>query len=157
MNILKEKFSSPHAHFVLFSIGAVVISLLIFHAGFVAGAHNRFPLSQEQSRGWNFQAPGFGTVHVPHAFIMRGHGIVGIVQNISSSSLTIQTREGETQTVALTSTTQFRNLDGSASSTALVKGLGVMVLGAPDANGQISAEVIRIVPAGFPPPQPPKK
>ncbi|MCX6787238.1 MAG: DUF5666 domain-containing protein [Candidatus Kaiserbacteria bacterium] len=150
-NSIKEKLSSPRAHLALFIIGIVFISLLIFHTGFVMGAHNRFPQPQERAPGWDFQAPGFGPVHLPPAF-MEGHGVVGTIEDISTSSLTIQTREGGTKKVLLTSKTQFRNPDGSASSTALSKGTSVMILGAPDANGQVSADVVRIVPQDFLPP-----
>jgi hypothetical protein len=151
----KEKLSSPRVQLALYIVGAVCIAVLIFHAGFIAGSHNRFPSPQGQVPGWNFKAPGFGDIHFPQSFMMQGHGLVGTIQDISTSSITIQTREGDTRTIALTKKTQFRNLDGSASSTALSAGSSIMVLGVPDENGQISADVIRIVPSDFPPQLPP--
>jgi hypothetical protein len=137
----------------LYVLGALLLVLLIFHAGYVAGARHRFPRGGERGPEWGFQAPGFGTVRFPHGFFLPEHGAVGTVQTVSTSSLMIETREGGVQTVLLTGKTMFRNLDGSASSTVLGKGMQVIILGVPDESGQISAEVVRIIPPNFSSPQ----
>ena len=111
---------------VLYGIGGLFIALLIFHAGLVAGSHRHM---RGEKHGW-------------HGFTMEGHGTVGIVQDVASSSIRIQTRDGLSQIVRLTPTTQVRADD--ASSTIPASGQYVTVLGVPNDDGTLSATLIHI-------------
>lgn len=144
----KKAAPSGATRLFLYVLGIVLVVLLIFHAGFVAGSrHRSYP--GEGGLGFRVHAPGFGEMRLPRGFLPHGHGTVGTIQSISTSSITLQTRDGSSQTVLVSDKTLIRNSDGSASSSALTKGLPVIVLGTPDETGQISAELIRLLP---PPP-----
>ena len=125
MKNLKEYIVSVKSRRPIYGIGALLIALLIFHTGVAIGSHRH----HRERRGW-------------HGFITEGHGAVGIIQEVASSSLRMQMRDDSPQTVWLTSTTIIRGDD--ASSTTLVAGQQIVVLGTPRGDGTLSADLIHI-------------
>ncbi len=79
-----------------------------------------------------------------------GHGAIGKIISVASSSITISTNTGPEQQVILDGNTLIRNLNGIASSSALVAGDMVVIFGEPTDSGSIHARLIRIVPAPAP-------
>lgn len=120
---------------------AVLFALLLFLAGLAVGSHRRF--ARAEDKRWGFHGPGFN-VRLPHGFIEDGRGVVGTIQSAATSSLTVLARDGSVQTVLIRAETTVRDRSGAASSTALVSGETVTVLGVRNADGTISADLIRI-------------
>jgi|SRR3989344_7553929 len=143
MEQFKKLVPSEKVRQVLYGLGILFVAMLIFHAGVVTGSHRHFP--GKAGPGFGLRGPGFN-VQLPRGFIPNGHGSVGTIQNVSTSSITLQTRDGATQTVLLTDKTSIRTQSGAASSTALSVGQQVIILGTPNDDGTISADLIRATP-----------
>lgn len=143
MEQFKKLVPSEKVRRVLYGLGVLLVALLIFHAGVVTGSHRHSP--GRGGPGFGFRVPGFN-VQLPRGFIPNGHGSVGTIQSVSTSSITLQTRDGTTQTVLLTGKTSIRTASGAASSTALSVGQQVIILGTPNDDGTISADLIRATP-----------
>ena len=143
MEEFKKWVLSEKVRWILYGFGVFFVALLIFHAGVVTGSHRHF--SDRPGPGFGFRGPGFN-VQMPRGFIYNGHGAVGTIQSVSTSSITLQTRDGTTQTVLLTGKTSIRTASGAASSTALSVGQQVIILGTPNDDGTISADLIRATP-----------
>lgn len=135
---------------ILLVIGIVLIAVLIFHAGVVVGSHRHFRGGEEQRFGFR-PAPGMIVMHMPRGFIEGGHGTVGTVEQTATSSLTVRMRDGSTATILLKQGTVIRDLDGDASSSVIMAGQSIIVLGVPNDDGTISADLIRVVPSGLQP------
>ena len=146
MSELKDFISSGWGRRVLSGLGVLLIALLIFHAGVSIGSRRHF--QGRGGPGFGFRAaPGFFEVRMPRGFIQNGHGTVGTVESVSTSSIMVDTRDGSSQTVLLTDATVIRSGGGDASSTAVSVGQQVIVLGTPNDDGSISANLIRSLPS----------
>lgn len=129
--------SSRPVRIALAAFAALVVALLIFHAGVSVGTRRAF-----RERGVAVGRPPAG---LPHVFIVRGHGAIGVVEQVATSTFTLRTRDGGNETVDLASTTAIRTAAGEATTTVLARGDTVMVLGTPGASGAIQADLIRIL------------
>jgi hypothetical protein len=147
MKEFKNIVSSKKARLAVGIIGAVVLALLIFHAGVVFGSHrNSFgsPSGRSgMSRGFRppFLPSGF---ELPHGFIPNRHGAVGAITAITLPTLTMETREGMSKTIMVSTSTMIRNMGGVDTKTLSV-GDKIIVLGGPDNQGRIDAKLIRIL------------
>ncbi len=137
MNNFEDVVFSGPGRIVLGTVGGLIVASLIFHAGVVAGERSARPqFGGDPGKNFRvFLAPG---VALPHGFIQSGHGAVGEVESVASSTFIIETREGTTQTVNATDTSQLK------------VGSQVLIIGEPDESGHINAKIIRLLP---PPPQ----
>ena len=133
-------FSTPRGRQIIYVCAAVILLLLVFHAGVVAGSRRGFGRSDHMMRAHFFN------MRLPEDFIQGGHGAVGIVQNVSGPTFTLQTRDGGSEKVLVATSTILRNQSGDASSSALTSGDFVIVLGTPNPDGSLSAHLIRIAP-----------
>lgn len=149
MSDFKNFMSSERGRKTLYALGALFLAILIFHAGVAVGSHRHVRGKSEMEHGWGFRGPGFD-VKFPRGFIAGSHGAVGIIVSVGSSSITLRTRDGETQTVLLTNTTVTRSESGDASSTTLSVGQHIIILGSPSDAGALTADLIRILPDTFP-------
>ncbi len=115
-------------------LATFVIALLIFHAGFVAGSRRFEPAGRGPHE--------FG-LQFPHGFVAGGHGAVGTIDNWVPPTLTLTTRGGDKETVLVGTTTRIE--PPGATSTLLVPGARVIIIGTPDTDG-LQANVIRMLP-----------
>lgn len=128
-------------------IGALILTLLIFHAGVVFGSHrNSFGgPSVRSDMGRGFRPPFLpGSFELPHGFIQDGHGAVGAITAITLPTLTMETREGTSKTILVGTSTMIRSMRGTDNG-ALLVGNKIIVLGKPDSQGRIDAKLIRIL------------
>ena len=120
---------------VLAALGAFILALLIFHAGVVVGSRHHARGGRAFSGRWE----------LPHGFVEGGHGAIGTIESVATSSLTLMTRGGQAETVMFASGTAVHAAGSATSSAALMGGEHVLVLGTPDAAGRLVADVIRIL------------
>jgi hypothetical protein len=112
---------------------AIILGLLIFHAGLIVGFHD----AQHRGKG----------------FVPGGHGAVGIITAIALPSVTLQTRDGGTTTILVASSTPILRASDELSPSALAVGDAVIVIGDPndtDDAGAVDARLVRIMPEAPP-------
>lgn len=139
---LTEWLRAPRARAVLGAVLALMVALLIFHAGVVVGSRHHFA----EVRGLRMRAPFMGPVMLPHGFIEHGHGAVGIVASVATSTLTLTMRDGSSEAVRLATSTTVRGGASATTTAALAPGARVLILGEPDAGGVITAAAIQLLP-----------
>ena len=143
---LKELIASRKMRIAAGAFGALILALLIFHAGVVYGSHRNPFGRHDAERGFR---PSFfpENFELPHGFIPSGHGAVGTVSSVSLPTFTLKTRAGTSQTVSISSSTVIRSRSGIDIKTLSV-GNQVIVLGEPNEQenqGSIEATIIRIL------------
>ncbi len=127
-------------------IGALILALLIFHAGVVVGSRrDRFLFVRHGAdRGFSFPFL-LGGFALPYGgFIPNSHGAVGTITAVTLPTLSVETRGGTSETILVGTSTIIRN-SGESTSLALSVGDQVVVLGEPDSQGRIDATLIRVL------------
>jgi len=150
MTEIKKIITSRKGRITLGVIGALILAMLIFHAGVVVGTHRGEFRGPGMSRGFRppFLPSGF---ELPHGFIQNDHGAVGAITAVTLPTFTMETREGTSQTIVVSTTTMIQGIEGG-STRALSVGNKIVVLGELDSQGRISAKLIRIVSPAIPMP-----
>jgi hypothetical protein len=140
--MLEDYLFVKNTRYLLWGFGGVVLLLLVYHAGFVAGEHvHRTGMPGERGGG---PLNGF----MPKEAFIAGHGAVGAVATVTLPTFTMLTRGGYTQLVETSSSTVFTG--GSADD--LKQGVVVIVIGDPhesDTEPDLDARIVRLLP---PPP-----
>ena len=148
MKNFRDIVQSKNARAAAAAFGALLLALLIFHAGVVFGSH-RGPFNRPNlDRG--FRSPFFpGNFELPHGFIPNNHGAVGTITALALPTFTMETRDGMAKTILVSTSTVIWSA-GTAGAEALSEGARVTVLGVLDNAGRIDAKVIRVFPAALP-------
>jgi hypothetical protein len=87
--------------------------------------------------------------------MMRGnnlptaHGAFGTVLTTTLPTFIIEDKDGLEKSILILSSTIIKNISGNASSSSITPNNLIMVLGDPNASGQIEAKLIRIMPNDF--------
>lgn len=147
MKEFENSISSKKVRLIAGSIGALILAFLIFHAGVVFGSHHDSfgSPSGRSAMGRGFRPPFLpGGFELPHGFIPNTHGAVGSITSVTLPTLLMETREGTSKTILISTTTMVRNMRG-ADTTAFSVGNKIIVLGEPDSQGRIDAKLIRIL------------
>ena len=152
MNKFEELLSSHKMRATIAVFGFLFLGFLIFHAGVEIGEHRSAFGPRDADRDFRHPLlpPG---VSLPHEFAPNDHGAVGTVTSVALPTLTIQTPDGTSQTILVSSSTVVRNM-GSPNSESFSVGDNIVVLGEPDAQNRIDAKFVRIIPSTPPPPLP---
>ena len=133
-------------------VAAFVVLVLALFVAFQAGAAFGFHRADygyhlEENYGRTFGAP-MGRFMQPGT--PGGHGALGKIISVASSSITIATNNGPEQNVSIDADTLIRNVNGTASSSALTAGDSVVIFGDPTNSGSIHARLIRVIPSNMP-------
>ncbi len=120
------------------------IGALVFHAGASFGEGHALRHMAGRASG-GMPPHEFGLFE--HSFIPQGHGAVGVVAEVGTTTFTIRTREGATQIVYVGQDAIVRGRTQNESFASLVLGQYVVVVGEPDedALNQLHARMIQIV------------
>jgi len=144
--MLEDYFFTKNTRYVLWGAFAVLVALLIFHAGVVIGEHE-----PRMHPGPGMQAAGPLGKFMPKEAFMSGHGAVGEIATVTLPTFTLITRDNETQQVETGSST---SVEGGPTGTVsdLVRGETVIVIGDPqavDTDGQndLDARIVKILPS----------
>ncbi len=97
-----------------------------------------------QLNGPRGRGPGFPMRPTPMPF---SHGTFGHVVSASTTSLQIEGRDQFEQTVLITPQTIIRSPQGNATTTDIKQQMEVSVFGESNAQGQIEARLIRLLPS----------
>ena len=150
---LPQFFRSWAIRWMFFSLGGIIIALVIFWAGMVVG-FRKASFSYEWGRGYyqNF-AGGRGPLMMIHnrsGALIGSHGAAGVVLSISQSGVVVQGRDGIERSIAIASSTIIRQGDTSVTIGDLHQNDHVIIIGDPNQSGQIVARFIRIIPSDVP-------
>ncbi len=149
---IKKIFESKVSTKVLVVIGVVIVALLIFYAGVAVGflkasfAHN-WEENYERNFGMRPDSFMFGKDNFPNA-----HGAIGKVIKIELPTIIVQGIDNTEKVVLINDDTQIQKIKEVVTAPDLKIDDSVVVIGTPNAQGQIEAKLIRIMPLGMPAP-----
>jgi hypothetical protein len=143
MQEIKKIFHSKNIRWAVGVLGVLLVATLIFHAGVVFGTRQalyseRFPRDPRHSF-----FPG--ALRLPPGYVPGGHGAVGVITEVALPTVTIQMRDGSTDVVTVGTSTIIESTDGQNTTSSLVVGRPVVIIGAPGTLGGIGAKVIRVI------------
>ena len=150
MNI-KEYIKSESFRGVLIGVVVVIVALVIFQAGMVIGGRKtsfacrfgeNFERNFRDSRGGNFfRMPGGPGGNIP-----SGHGAVGKIVSIALPNVVVADPDNLEKTLILGEKTLIRQFQKELKPSDLKVGDNIVTLGTPNENGQIEAQLIRLLP-----------
>ena len=155
---IKKVFDSKTATTALIVVGMIIVALLIFSLGMSVGFHKAsfgraWGENYERNFGMMPSRQMFGRDNFPNA-----HGATGKIIKITLPTIIVQDRDNTEKVILIKDDTQIQEMKNSILPKDLKKDSFVVVIGDPNAQGQIEAKLIRIMPLGMPvlpPPQTP--
>ena len=126
------------------ALASLAFALLVFQAGIIVG-YKKASFSRQLGNNFYRAFDGGFPGSLP-----GGHGSVGFVASLASSSIVVIGPDGIEKVVAVGTTTDIRKFRDPIQVTDLMIGDFVAALGTPGADGIISARAIRVLP---PPPE----
>ena len=144
----KDFFGSKKISYALVGLFALIIALLIFQAGMFVGyrkAKFSYRMGDNFHRTFGERKGGFARGDFP-----GGHGTIGKIIKIDLPALVIEDKDNVEKIIIIKDDTAVRRFRESVKTSDLKIDDYVVVIGAPNAESQIEARLIRIVPA---PPQ----
>ena len=144
----KEFTQSKHFSKIIYTIGGLLIALIIFQAGIFVGYRNAaFSINWDKAHYGNARDPR--SIFAPFgrdADDMNPHGAIGEVISIKLPLVMIKGQSGNDAIVLIDSTTSIRSMRNQASTSDIKIGDQIVTVGTPDDQGQIHATLIRIMP-----------
>lgn len=141
---LKTFYKSKKVKYALTALVFLAVLLFVFQAGVVVGisrANFSGQLGDTYSRMFNNGRPAGMMPSQP-----LGYGTTGKVLSITNGEVTVATNDNIEKIVVITSDTIIRKSHDDATTTDIKTGDSIVVVGSPDARGEILARLIRIVP-----------
>ncbi len=123
---------------ILIGVGALLALCVLLGAGIFVVRWN----SQRTGRPVGLFRQMFGLV--------SGHGAAGAIQSIDNQTITLQLRDGTTQTVSVNKDTRIEKSGKRITLQELKAEDHITVIGSPDSQGHIVARWIRVL--TLPPP-----
>ena len=146
-------FTTKKFKIALGIIGGLIFIMLAFSAGVFIGYHKaRFSYSWSENYDRNFGGPhrgpfgSFGPLPESGANFMDAHGTSGSVVSVGSSTLVVSGENGLEKKVNVNSSTIIRSQRATINLSDIKPGDSVIVIGNPNAQGQIEAQLIRSFP-----------
>ena len=144
----KEFFQSSGYNKLIISLGSLLAFLVIFAAGMAVGY-------REAAFSYHWQSnygPGFSDPSSPFApFIHDGddtnpHGAFGEIVSFKPPYLMVKGANQAESIITVGSSTIIRHIRAFGTTTDLLPGQEVVIIGTPDDSGRIQASFIRVVP-----------
>lgn len=134
------------------AIIVLILLLLVFQLGVFVGykkAGFSYKWGENYYKNFAGEREGFMRDMPRDRDFMAGHGIAGSILNIdlTANMVSIKGNNGVEQIVLLTAQTEIKRIKDNVKIDELKSGDNIVVIGAPNSNGQIVASLIRIMPA----------
>lgn len=130
-------------------LAGLIILIGVFALGINVGFHKtRFSDDWVKNYPKNFAVPpgGFYPVALPPQNSLFGsHGLAGSILTVSGNTLTIKSSDNSEKTVIVSPTTAIREDFADVKAAQLAVNQQVVVIGEPNAQGQIEAKFIRVM------------
>ena len=145
---MKNYFQSNVVSKIILILAALLVILLIFQAGIMVGYRRGFFASNwNGAHGQIMDEPdSIFAPFVHDSDDINPHGAVGNIVSVRLPSILIKGPNSAEQVITISSTTAIRFIHSNASTSDLVPGNQVIIIGEPKDNGSISAAFIRIMP-----------
>jgi hypothetical protein len=151
---MKELINSKKFKIAAGVVGMFILALVIFGAGVAVGIHKaRFSYRFGENYERNFMSPrSGGPMGGPMGFFRdmsgrdfrNGHGIAGNIVSIADNTIVIKDPENKETTVAVTDKTVIKDRRNDIKITDLTPDEKIVVIGKPEDNGVINADLIRV-------------
>lgn len=148
---IKGFLDSPVYSKLAVALAALLAAFVVFWAGAAVGYREAlFSHEWDDSYALQFTGP-----HSPFVFSMdsddayNSHGAFGQIVALRMPEFTVKGPTEAEKNILVGSTTVIRYFHSEASSTSLIPGETVVVIGEPDGRGRIQASFIRIVPVAY--------
>ncbi|MEI6305029.1 MAG: hypothetical protein WCP09_03390 [Candidatus Taylorbacteria bacterium] len=145
----KEFVQSKHFSKIIYTIGGLLVALVIFQAGIFVGYRNAaFSISWDKAHYGNARDPR--SIFAPFgrdADDMNPHGAIGEVISVKLPLVMVKGPSGNEAIILIGSTTSIRSMRNQASTSDIRIGEQLVTVGTPDDQGQIHATLIRIMPS----------
>ncbi|MDE2018984.1 MAG: hypothetical protein KGJ13_01405 [Patescibacteria group bacterium] len=145
---MKNFLESKNVRAVIFILGGIAAALLVFSAGVAVGERKAiFSAAWGKNYGRFFftAGPPPGAIGV---MVQRGpwntHGVAGQVIDVSSSSFMVKDPDNDERSIAITSGTVIRDANQVIPLDNIDPGYQVVVIGQPNASGQVEARFVRV-------------
>ena len=128
-------------------IGGLLIAFLIFAAGVFVGLQKaRFSYNFGQNYMSNFGGRGSNKFFLSDRNFINGHGSTGQIIKINPNTITIKDGEGVEKAVTVSANTAIRSERQDIKFSDLKTGDFIVAIGTPNSQGQIQADLIRVLP-----------
>ena len=149
--MLEDYFFTKNTKWILWGSSGVILAALIFHAGVVVGSHQTVHgrISFEGGPGGPSSGGMMQNFMPREGYVESGHGAIGSIATITPPTFIIETRDGLTQKIVMSSSTVITGNSGPTAA-ALQSGQLVIVIGDPndsDDVGFLDARIVHILPA----------
>ncbi len=133
---------------IFFSIGILLVVVLIFEAGVMVGFHKAsYSYASGNHYYENINGPrGMMPMGMRDRDFTSGHGALGKIIKITLPTITVETPEGNEKTITISDQTTIRRFRNTITSQELKVDDFIVVLGSPQSNGTIQAKLIRTTP-----------
>lgn len=165
MKDIKDVFNSKKSKAIVSVILIILAALAIFQAGIFVGFHkakfsyglgNNYYQTFGDFRG---AIPGRIGEIMPrglfHEEVSTAHGVAGKIISVSLPTIIVEGRDNIEKIISINDDTQIREFRNTIRPEGLKVGDQVIVIGDPNNQSQIEAELIRVVPMAtndsFPP------
>lgn len=151
---MKEKKEFGLIQKMILVIGVIAVALVIFELGIAVG-YNEAVFSGNWSMAYMRSFNDRDSIFAP--FLrdtddVNPHGALGEIVKVNLPQILVKGQTSAEQVIVVGSSTIIKEMRNVASTSDLVSGAQVIVIGRPDGKGGVDAAFIRIVP---PPPPPP--
>ncbi len=146
---LKNIHQSKTVRGIIIGLGLAIVLLGVFRLGQVSGGQKvRFSDRLGENFNRNFRDPrdNFFRNWSGGPGMPGGHGAVGEIVSLNLPLVTIAGLDNLEKVVVIEDRTLIRQFQNQITPTDLQIGEHVVVLGAPNAEGQIEARLIRVMP-----------
>ena len=145
---LKEIFKPNHLNKLLIVLAATVVLVFVFAAGVLVG-HEKARFSQRWGENYyrNIMGPGkrgmmdFGRPE------FNAHSGLGQIVKIEGNSIIVKGEDNIEKAIIINDRTVIRQSNRSLKISDLKVSANIVVIGAPDNQGQVVASLIRVMPA----------
>lgn len=151
---MKKIFESEKIKKTALALGIAVIALLIFQAGLFVG-YRKAGFSYRFGENY-YRAFGGERRSMMNGMMMKGtlrdglmnaHGAVGKIVNVNLPTFVLLGNEGVEKVIRIGGDTEIRKFRDTLKASDLKVGDTTVILGSPNANSEIEAKLIRVLPA----------
>ncbi len=146
---LKNIATSHLGKKVLWSIGALIVFLVILNMGILIGYHKAgfsYRWGDSYYRAFGKHEGGMMMGFSQDRDFINTNGAIGKIVKIEPPTIVVQDRDGTEKIVTINNQTIIRRFRDAISPADLKIGDVVVVFGSPNDNSQVEATLIRILP-----------